>query len=189
MDPWGDEETKSFYVDLPDLRQFLPNYAPKEDIIPDEPTVTEEALDLDVENDLDSDDPPSIEVPVSTSPEPPEVIEEEIAAAGTNSDLIINRQYLENFLQNLQKCLNKELIDSAAIDFLLNLNTKNNRKKLVKTLFGVQRTRLDLLPLYARFIAIINLVNKDIALDLGQMLKNDFKYHIKKRDQVSFYND
>lgn len=31
LDPWGDEETKSFYTDLPDLRQFLPNYsAPKQ---------------------------------------------------------------------------------------------------------------------------------------------------------------
>lgn len=29
LDPWGDEETKSFYVDLPDLRKFLPNFAPK----------------------------------------------------------------------------------------------------------------------------------------------------------------
>lgn len=29
LDPWGDDETKSFYVDLPDLRQFLPNFAPK----------------------------------------------------------------------------------------------------------------------------------------------------------------
>ena len=30
LDPWGDEETKSFYVDLPDLRLFLPNFAPKQ---------------------------------------------------------------------------------------------------------------------------------------------------------------
>lgn len=29
LDPWGDDETKSFYLDLPDLRSFLPNYAPK----------------------------------------------------------------------------------------------------------------------------------------------------------------
>lgn len=29
LDPWGDDETKSFYVDLPDLRAFLPNFAPK----------------------------------------------------------------------------------------------------------------------------------------------------------------
>lgn len=29
LDPWGDDETRAFYVDLPDLRLFLPNYVPK----------------------------------------------------------------------------------------------------------------------------------------------------------------
>lgn len=33
LDPWGDEETRSFYVDLPDLRLFLPNFsAPKQQV-------------------------------------------------------------------------------------------------------------------------------------------------------------
>lgn len=42
LDPWGDEETKNFYVDLPDLRLFLPNYAPKtQPIQPEEPPITE----------------------------------------------------------------------------------------------------------------------------------------------------
>jgi regulator of nonsense transcripts 2 len=48
----------------------------------------------------------------------------------------------------------------------------------------VQRTRLDLFPLYSRLVAIINLVAPDVAVELGQMLKIDFKYHVKKRDQV-----
>ncbi|GBP17228.1 hypothetical protein EVAR_74045_1 [Eumeta japonica] len=62
LDPWGDEETKSFYTDLPDLRQFLPNFsAPKVDPEQMENTseMTEEALDADIDNDLDLDDPPS----------------------------------------------------------------------------------------------------------------------------------
>jgi regulator of nonsense transcripts 2 len=49
LDPWGDEDTKSFYVDLPDLRQYLPNYqfAQKEssEPLPEVEIVTEEALD------------------------------------------------------------------------------------------------------------------------------------------------
>lgn len=49
LDPWGDDDTKSFYVDLPDLRQFLPNYQlvkkePSEPL-PEVEQVTEEALD------------------------------------------------------------------------------------------------------------------------------------------------
>jgi regulator of nonsense transcripts 2 len=39
---------------------------------------------------------------------------------------------LEAFLGNLPKCVNREMIDSAAAEFCLNLNTKINRKKLVK---------------------------------------------------------
>lgn len=49
LDPWDDEDTKSFYVDLPDLRQYLPNYqlAQKEssEPLPEVEVVTEEALD------------------------------------------------------------------------------------------------------------------------------------------------
>lgn len=49
------------------------------------------------------------------------------------------KQQFDIFLHNLANCVNKELIDSAAIEFLLNLNTKNNRKKLTNAVFGVQR--------------------------------------------------
>lgn len=91
------------------------------------------------------------------------------------------KQQFEQFLQNLTNCVNKELIDSAAIEFLLNYNTKNNRKKLTKSIFGVQRTRLDLLPFLARFVATINLVSRDVATDLCHMLKMEFKWHIKRK--------
>uniref|UniRef100_U5EXL6 Putative nonsense-mediated mrna decay 2 protein n=1 Tax=Corethrella appendiculata TaxID=1370023 RepID=U5EXL6_9DIPT len=184
LDPWGDEETKNFYVELPDLRLYLPNWAvPKEKNIPDEPAITEEVLDMDIDPEQDDE---NIE-PINIEQEINDIVEEEPAASLVPNapHIIKNKQYLDQYLQNLQNCVNKELIDSAAIDFLLNLNTKNNRKKLVKTLFGVQRTRLDLLPMYARLVAIINLVTSDVAVDLCQMLKNDFKYHIKKRDQIT----
>ena len=39
---------------------------------------------------------------------------------------------LDAFLANLPNCVNREMIDSAAAEFCLSHNTKNNRKKLVK---------------------------------------------------------
>ncbi len=36
------------------------------------------------------------------------------------------------FLSKLPSCVSRDLIDSAAIEFCMNMNTKNNRKKLVK---------------------------------------------------------
>lgn len=189
LDPWGDEETKQFYVELPDLREILPNFAPKQQspVIPDEPQMTEETLDMEIEVEPEIDELEEVQISeidpvVSTTPEPP--IEEQTPDSQKTYQ---TKQYFENFLQNLCNCVNKELIDSAAIDFLLNLNTKNYRKKVSKVLFGVQRTRLDLLPFYARFVATINLVSQDMAVDLSQFLKQDFKYHVKKKDQVSFH--
>lgn len=178
LDPWGDEETKSFYVDLPDLRNFLPNYAPKQSSVPpDEPAMTEEALDMDIEPDQLQVDENAIseETTKASSPEPntPEDSQSSTVtaaastatvsqtassstttaptttttntstttttAAATGSSTHSTRQQFDVFLHNLANCVNKELIDSAAIEFLLNLNTKFNRKKLTNALFGVQR--------------------------------------------------
>lgn len=143
LDPWGDEETKSFYIDLPDLRIFLPNYAPKQEPLPAEPAMTEETLDMDIEPELlqvDVNELPNMDEtnnPVSSEP----IVEETTAPATATAAGVVHgtRQQFEVFLSNLVNCVNKELIDSAAIEFLLNLNTKNNRKKLANSLFGVQR--------------------------------------------------
>ncbi|KFB47523.1 hypothetical protein ZHAS_00015483 [Anopheles sinensis] len=226
LDPWRDDETKSFYVDLPDLRLFLPNYCGKKmqeaasqpddeydggDVVDmlAEPPITEEALDMDM---------PELEADGGEL-EPAEQEQEEIVgdegdplgemvdqgesagnADGESGTGLLkpdgsgscgtpnsqaNRKYFEQYVQNLQNCVNRELIDNAAIDFLLNLNTKSKRKRLVKVLFGVQRTRLDLLPMYARLVAIIDLVSPDVGNELCQMLKIDFKYHLKKKDQIN----
>lgn len=157
LDPWGDEETKSFYIDLPDLRQFLPNFsAPKVDPeqMEDTSVMTEEALDADIDNDMDLDDPPSTnsdppndkdqgdndEMP-STTNSLPDKIGNALMEAGRQSNQTpgSNKQLFAQFLKNLNNCVNKELIDSAAIEFLLNYNTKNNRKKLTKSIFAVHR--------------------------------------------------
>ncbi|XP_026470757.1 regulator of nonsense transcripts 2-like [Ctenocephalides felis] len=169
MDPWEDDETKAFYEDLPDLRQYLPNYCAKEKS-EDISTISPEVLD--------SDNPDLL---LNEDTQITETIETEIEE-NTPSN---TKQMLEAFLSNLCNCVNKEMIDSAAIDFLLNLNTKHGRKKLAKNLFGVSRTRLDLLPFYARLAATVSLVNADVGNDLAQMLKQDFKYHVRKKDQIN----
>lgn len=43
-----------------------------------------------------------------------------------------NKVLLDSFLTTLSSCVNREMIDSAAIEFATNLNSKNNRKKLVR---------------------------------------------------------
>ncbi|XP_050440654.1 regulator of nonsense transcripts 2 [Adelges cooleyi] len=91
----------------------------------------------------------------------------------------------ESFVEQLPKCVNREMIDNLAIEFLIYLNTKNNRKKLVKVLFSVPRTRVDLLPFYTRLVAILNPLMPEVALELGSLLKCDFRYNVKKKDQIN----
>ncbi|CAG4943930.1 unnamed protein product [Colias eurytheme] len=171
-DPWQDEDTRTFYTSLPDLKVFMPNYQLKEAIKNKAETVTEEMLDEDLKEDELSD---SEELPTV-----PDVEQEEAQPANVS-----NKYALDAFLNELPNCINRELIDNAAVDFVLNLNTKNNRKKLTRVLFSVARTRLDLLPFYSRFAAILYPVLPDVCVDLCQMLKQDFKYHVRKKDQIN----
>jgi len=92
---------------------------------------------------------------------------------------------MDVFVQQLPNCVNRELIDKAAKEFLLSLNTKLNRKRLVSALFQVQRTRLDLLPFYARFVATLQPCMPEISTDLAALLSNDFRFHVRKKDQIN----
>lgn len=141
LDPWGDEETKSFYTDLPDLRLFLPNYAPKQQPAqPEEPQITEELLDMEIDTEqLEVEESTVLGEEVKSSTPEPNLSDEPVTATASGANASGNRQQFANFLKNLVNCVNKELIDSAAIEFLLNLNTKSNRKKLTTAIFGVKR--------------------------------------------------
>lgn len=44
---------------------------------------------------------------------------------------------------------------------------------------------MDLLPFYGRLVATINLVAPDVAAELSHKLKNEFKYHIAKKNQMN----
>jgi regulator of nonsense transcripts 2 len=44
---------------------------------------------------------------------------------------------LETFLNNLPSCVNREMIDNAAVEFVVFLNTKTARRKLVKYVLNI----------------------------------------------------
>lgn len=172
---WCDIETQKFYCDLPELTVFLPTaFLNKGQSPPPAETVTEEVLDSDLPvEDLEDDNKAE------------ELVAAEEEIEDSTSITASNKIVLEAFLNNLPNCVNREMIDNAAIDFLVTLNNKHNRKKLVRTLFGVNRTRLDLLPFYARFVAILHPAIPEVGSELCQMLRQDFKYHVRKKDQIN----
>ncbi|KAK3912246.1 Regulator of nonsense transcripts 2 [Frankliniella fusca] len=180
---WEDEETQRFYEDFPNMREYLPGIKSREREPGSSPSptpvaqVTEEVLDAELtEEDLGN---PDIVEPAIVEDEPDEA--EQLTNLITQS----SKQHLEQFLSHLPNCVNRELVDNAAAEYLLSLNSKNNKRKLVRVLFGVPRTRLDLLPFYARLVATLHPVVPEIAQDLCHMLKQDFIYHVCKKDQIN----
>lgn len=177
---WDDEETRRFYEDMPNVKDFVPQTKKDTNNTSTVTIDTEETMPTPIEmNDEKLDEEFDKEDNEDNKP-----VEIDIAEDETNGNICLKSQ-LETFLNHLPNCVNKEMIDNAAIEFLMSYNNRNHRKRLVKTLFNVPRTRLDLLPLYSRLVAILHSVMPDIASDLVSLLKYDFKYHFRKKDQIN----
>nr|CAB3267522.1 regulator of nonsense transcripts 2-like [Phallusia mammillata] len=105
--------------------------------------------------------------------------EEDDINIGTSTKIL-----MDNFIASLKNCVNRELVDRASQDFCMNMNSKSNRKKLARALFNVHRSRLDLLPFYARLAATLYSCVPDVADHLTLMLLRDFRFHVRKKDQI-----
>ncbi|XP_078596473.1 regulator of nonsense transcripts 2-like isoform X2 [Branchiostoma floridae x Branchiostoma japonicum] len=209
---WEDEETRSFYENLPNLKEFLPAILFKDsekksneqeaEAEADTPEDTVEALEEEMSNmelaeavevvEAEAEAEAEADADSSQAEMSVEDIEKEIlgsvedvdddaeGASGSSTKML-----LEGFLQQLPNCVNREFIDNAGLEFCMNMNNKTNRRKLVRALFTVHRTRIDLLPFYSRLVATLQPCTPDVADDLVAMLKGDFKFHVRKKDQIN----
>lgn len=81
--------------------------------------------------------------------------------------------------QELPEASRREKIDELAERFCVNHGSnKNSRKRLYKTLFLVPFARLDLLPYYSRFAAILDRVYSDSTLvtELEQQMHGQARF-------------
>ncbi|KAI3367069.1 hypothetical protein L3Q82_009269 [Scortum barcoo] len=199
---WEDEDARNFYENLVDLKAFVPAILFKDneksgqgkdkDDAKDgregkDAASTTEELELELEALDITDEPLELEGPDEAENEElakklldEQEQEDEEANTGSHLKLIVDA-----FIQQLPNCVNRDLIDKAAMDFCMNMNTKSNRRKLVRALFTVPRQRLDLLPFYSRLVATLHPCMSDVAEDLCSMLKGDFRFHIRKKDQIN----
>lgn len=207
---WEDEDTRSFYQHLPDLKSIIPSILYKDCVkeVDNKTEVIDKKEELKDENEDQNEEKETnyenivneLKGNIDAEETAEEDIEDPISAIvgvdieGDDSDddsskeastKVPNKVLLEAFFNQIVNCVNRDMIDRAAINFCTNLNTKNNRKKLVRQLFTVQRTRLDLLPFYARFVAQIEPIMPHIATDLVALLKQDFKFLFRKKDQIN----
>nr|CDS34146.1 myst histone acetyltransferase 1 [Hymenolepis microstoma] len=95
------------------------------------------------------------------------------------------KMLMDTFLNRLPNCINRDLIDKAALEFAAVLNKKGNRRRLLNVLASVPRNRSDLLPFYARLVANLYPVAPDIGQDLVEVLKQEFRWHLHKKDQMN----
>ncbi|KAK3154687.1 hypothetical protein QOZ80_2BG0193890 [Eleusine coracana subsp. coracana] len=207
---WDDEDTKSFYESLPDLRAFVPavllgEAEPKSN--EQHAKGREQSSESAAEQETEVHD--SVQSSSTTEPQPevktddgvrdnddkdkgkdgekekskdkdldkkPEREKEKVRALDSAS--------LDNLLQRLPGCVSRDLIDQLTVEFCY-LNSKANRKKLVRALFNVPRTSLELLPYYSRLVATLSTSMKDVPSMLLSMLEEEFNFLINKKDQIN----
>ena len=68
----------------------------------------------------------------------------------------------------------------AQVDFCF-LNSKANRRKLIRTIFQAPRRQLEVLPYWSRMVATLSLCLRDVAPPLLQMLEEEFTALAPKR--------
>lgn len=211
---WDDEDTRAFYECLPDLRAFVPAVllGESESKVNDQSAKThEQPSDLTTESDQqivaqdiaevsagsevlhDLKNEKGKEKDDSNDKEKAKELEKEKGKekeADRKGD--VEREKLKNpegtnldgLLQRLPGCVSRDLIDQLTVEFCY-VNSKSSRKKLVRALFSVPRTSLELLPYYSRMVATLSTCMKDVSSMLIQLLEEEFNFLLNKKDQMN----
>ena len=177
---WEDDDARTFYTVLPDFRERVPpillgiKTTQQTSDNPSNATNTSNTSNATANATTNTANTSTTSTVTNTSStsstansESESAKEQTPSAPETHS---APSEQLAAFMQRLEKSVNRDLIDQAALDYLY-INNKANRTKLVKHLFNVPRTRLDLLRYYARFVAIISQYFKDFGRDLVQKVR------------------
>lgn len=195
--PFGDEDTRAFYCDIPDLLTTIP---------PALLGLTPEAIELqkaaniqkygaDAETDMEEGD--GITEMAFTSDEQLEAEEEGSSFVDDDGGEIEEHEGDEEnkdtphyrlmvlLEQELPECNRREQLDELAEKFCTNHGSlKNARKRLQKALFLVPSSRLDLLPYYSRIAATLDRVWLGLAAPLVMELEQQFHGQAKfKKNQ------
>uniref|UniRef100_A0A914ZPX4 MIF4G domain-containing protein n=2 Tax=Parascaris univalens TaxID=6257 RepID=A0A914ZPX4_PARUN len=191
---WPDEDTRQFYESRMELRHMVPAILFQESeqrtlelvggTIEDvDVSGLEDIVELneDEQSQSEGEDEEEESLPeISDAPIVPKVPQVDASkVSGQELKLMMNA-----FLEQLPWLINRDLIDKAALDFVTNLNTKNNRKKLCQMMLEQYRDRLDLLPFYARLVATLEPVMPDLALELSHALIQQFRLTVQNRSKL-----
>ncbi|KAJ6852239.1 regulator of nonsense transcripts UPF2 [Iris pallida] len=205
---WDDEDTRAFYEFLPDLRAFVPAVLLGEA----EPKLNEQLPKTQEQSEI-AMDPPDVERNDNSNAGADSELSHEVKADEKGKDMedtdkekgkdtdkekdtekkgendkekvkTPDGTSFDGMLQRLPGCVSRDLIDQLTVEFCY-LNSKSNRKKLVRALFNVPRTSSELLPYYSRLVATLSTCMKDVPSMLLAMLEEEFNFLINKKDQTN----
>ncbi|EFO26274.2 hypothetical protein LOAG_02196 [Loa loa] len=196
---WPDEDTRQFYETRMELRQLVPAILFQEseqrtlDLVEGKiedvdlsglDAIAEEAEDEGDEHSEGIDDEET-KIDLNEMDLPSVAMSRIDAPKISGQDLKLR---MIAFMEQLPWLINRDLIDKAALDFVTNLNTRNNRKKLCQMMLEQHRNRLDLLPFYGRLVATLEPVMPDLALELSHSLLQQFRAAVqsKKKQRVDW---
>ncbi|EPQ29818.1 uncharacterized protein PFL1_02491 [Pseudozyma flocculosa PF-1] len=184
--PWEDEDTRRFYEDLLDLSDVIPPSV----LAGTSSSTASASKDTDGDasardgQDPASPDPSRSPRPVSDGEDASEGAVGTTSGADAASEDQMNAgpaAQLNSLLAKLPDLTNRAMIDSAAVDFAF-LASKPARRKLVKHLSSIPRSRLDLIPYYARLAATLNRYMPDVGSGLVGTLDDEFRYFQRKKN-------
>ncbi|CAI5470093.1 unnamed protein product [Closterium sp. Yama58-4] len=181
---WDDDETRVFYEDLPDLKLFVPavllgdgggkggkgDGEEKESEEGEGKEEKEKGKEKGKEKDKDEKE--------KGKEKEKESEKEKEKVKG------VEAAKLDDLLQRLPSCVSRDLIDQLAVDFCY-VNSKASRRRLVRALFAVPRTALQLLPYHARLTATLGQYMRDVGPALVHLLEEEFAALKSKKDQIN----
>ncbi|GAA0169591.1 RNA metabolism protein [Lithospermum erythrorhizon] len=208
---WDDDDTKAFYEGLPDLRAFVPAVLLGEaesksneqssksqeqqiDSAPEtEQSTTQESVAISAQSgcmqedkNLKGKEKDEKDKDGSKEVQKEKVKEKDPDRKSHDKEKLksVEGSSLDSLFQRLPNCVSRDLIDQLTVEFCY-LNSKSNRKKLVRILFNVPRTSLELLPYYSRIIATLSTCMKDVSSMILQLLEEEFNFLTSKKDQMN----
>ncbi|CAN6710429.1 unnamed protein product [Malus baccata var. baccata] len=197
---WDDEDTRAFYECLPDLRAFVPAVllGEAESKSSDQSAKTQEqstepALESD-QCQQTTEDTGEASADVGALQEG-KTIEKGKDKEEKEKDKIKDPDKEKGDRKGEHEKEKLKSIEGTNLDALLQrlpgcvefcyLNSKANRKKLVRAVFNVPRTSLELLAYYSRLVATLSTCMKDVSSMLLAMLEEEFNFLINKKDQMN----
>ncbi|XP_057767597.1 regulator of nonsense transcripts UPF2-like [Salvia miltiorrhiza] len=210
---WDDDDTRAFYECLPDLRAFVPavllgeaesksneqssktqdqsaDTAPESDkgqvVMQVNPEVSADSTIVQEDKEGKDNDKEEKDKEKAKDSDKEKGKEKDAGRGEIEKDKTkgLDGTNLEALLHRLPSCVSRDLIDQLTVEFCY-LNSKSTRKKLVRVLFNVPRTSLELLAYYSRMVATLSTCMRDVSSMLLQLLEEEFNTLINKKDQMN----